>query len=140
MSPSPVREQRYFDAAYSLLCPPGRDPSAVFIPPLVIEDLGRTLRRRPLASERDLEHYERFAVEEKVKDVAGQLMTLPEAQDLINSCKELEFDNHLNSLSENAEEVLERHMRSRVDQVCFFPTPTAIEALTTSVSTKQRTN
>jgi hypothetical protein len=47
-------------------------------------------------------------------------MTIPEAQDLINSCKELEFENHLSSLSENAEEVLERQKRSRVDQACVF--------------------
>ena len=116
----PQRQQQYFDAAYALLCPLDRDPPAIFAPPVVIEDLGRTLCRRPLASEKDLEHYERFAVEEKVRDVVEQLMTIPEAQSLINGCQKLEFDNHLNSLSENAEEVLERQKRSRVDQACVF--------------------
>ena len=116
----PQQQQQYFDAAYALLCPLDRAPPGLFVPPLVIENLGRTVCRRPLASERDLEQYERFAVEEKVMDVVGQLMMIPEAQDLINVCKELEFDNHLNSLSENAEEVLERQKRSRVDQACVF--------------------
>ena len=114
------QQQRYFDVANSFLCPVDRDPPACLVPALVIEDLGRTLCRRPLASERDLEHYERFAVEEKVKDVMGQSMTMPEANDLINSCKGLEFGNHLNPLSDDVDEVLERQKRSRVDRACVF--------------------
>ena len=59
-------------------------------------------------------------MEEKVKNVVEQLMTTPKAQDLINNCKELELGNHLKSLSENAEEVLQRQKRSRVGQACVF--------------------
>ena len=117
----PQQQQRYFDAAYSFLSPLDRDSPAAFVPALVIEDLVRSLCDDLWrASERDLEHYERFAVEEKVKDVVEQLMTTPKAQDLIKSCKELEFNNHLNSLSENAEEMLQRQKGSRVDQACVF--------------------
>ena len=36
---------------------------------LSLEDLGRTLSRRPRASGKDPESYERFAVEEEVKDI-----------------------------------------------------------------------
>ena len=115
----PLRQQQYFDAVYSLLYPPV-DPPAVFTPRSAIEDLGRTLYRRPLTSERDLESYERFAVEGKVKDVVGQLLTMTAAQDLLNGSKELEFENHLNSLSDGAEEVAERRKRSRIDQACIF--------------------
>ena len=53
-----------------------------------------------------------------VKDIVAQLINRPEAQALVNRCGELEFENHLNSLSENAEEVLERQRRSRIDQAC----------------------
>ena len=116
----PQQQQRYFDVAYSLLYPSDRNPPTAFASRSAIEDLGRILYRRPLASEKDLESYERFAVEEKVKDILGQLMSIPEAQPLLNGCKELEFENHLNSLSENAEDVLERQKRSRIDQACVF--------------------
>ena len=67
-----------------------------------------------------MESYERFAVEEKVKDVMEHLMKIPEAQSLLNECNEIEFENHLNTLSDNAEEVLERQKRSRTDQACVF--------------------
>ena len=115
----PLRQQQYFDAVYTLLYPPV-DPPAVFTPRSAIEDLGRTLYRRPLTSEKDLESYERFAVEEKVKDVVGHLLTIPAAQDLLNGSRELDFENHLNSLSDGAEEVAERQKRSRIDQACVF--------------------
>lgn len=109
-----------FDRAYSLLCPDESSPHKLFSSRVALEDLGHTLCRRPLASEKDLESYERFAVEEKVKDVMEQLMKIPEARSLLNECDEFEFENHLNTLSDNAEEVLERQKRSRTDQACVF--------------------
>lgn len=35
-------------------------------------------------------------------------MTMTEAQGLLNGCTGIEFENHLITLSDNAEEVLER--------------------------------
>jgi hypothetical protein len=116
----PQLQQQYFDHAYSLLCPDDSSPRKLFSPRVALEDLGHTLCRRPLASEKDLETYERFAVEEKVKDIMEQLMKMPEAQSLLNQCNEIEFENHLNTLSDNVEEVLERQKRSRTDQACVF--------------------
>jgi Phosphotransferase enzyme family len=116
----PQLQLHYFDRAYSMLCPEESSPHKLFSSRIALEDLGRTLCRRPLASEKDLESYERFAVEEKVKDVMEQLMKIPEAQSLLNECDEVEFENHLNTLSDNAEEVLERQKRSRTDQACVF--------------------
>jgi hypothetical protein len=116
----PQIQQQYFDRAYSLLCPEASEPPKHFASRIALEDLGRTLSRRPLASEKDLESYERFAVEEKVKDIMERLMELPEAQSLLNDCNEIEFENHLNTLSDNAEEVLDRQNRSRTDQACVF--------------------
>jgi hypothetical protein len=116
----PQLQQQYFDRTYSLLCPDESSPRKLFSSRVALEDLGHTLCRRPLASEKDLESYERFAVEEKVKDVMEQLMMMREAQSLLNQCNEIEFENHLNTLSDNAEEVLERQKRSRTDQACVF--------------------
>jgi hypothetical protein len=67
----PQLQQQYFDSAYSLLCPDESSPRKLFSSRVALEDLGQTLCRRPLASEKDLESYERFAVEEKVKDVSA---------------------------------------------------------------------
>ena len=115
----PQQQQRYFDAAYAFLQPPA-NPPAVFTSRSAAEDLGRTLYRRPLASEKDLESYKRFAVEEKVKGIIGQLMTIPATQELLNGSTELEFENHLNSLSDNVEDVVQRQKMSRIDQACVF--------------------
>jgi hypothetical protein len=86
-----------------------------------LEDLGRLLRRRPLASEKDLESFQRFAVEDKVVDVVSQLLNNPEARQLFTLGKGIEFENHANTLSDNAEEVLQRtQQRSRTDQICVY--------------------
>ena len=47
-------------------------------------------------------------------------MKMSEAQALLNNCDEIEFENHLNNLSENAGEVLARQKRSRIHQACVF--------------------
>ena len=105
---------------YSLLCPDGASPRKVFTSRDALKSLGHTLCRRPLASEKDLESYQRFAVEEKVIDVMEELMRIQEAQPLLNGCTKIEFENHLNTMSDNAQEVLERQKRSRTDQACVF--------------------
>src|SRR5271170_4900841 len=74
----PQLHQHYFDQAYKLLCPDD-DPPKLFTPRIVIERLGHKLCRRPLASEPDLQSYERFAVEGMVGEVMEQLMKIPEA-------------------------------------------------------------
>jgi hypothetical protein len=75
----PQLHQHYFDQAYKLLCPD--NPPKLFTPRIVIENLGPKLCRRPLASEPDVQSYERLAVEEMVREVMEQLMKMktPEA-------------------------------------------------------------
>jgi hypothetical protein len=99
---------QYFDEVYSLFHPTTGAHPKLFSPALALEDLGRLLRRRPLASEKDLESYQRFAVEEKVVDVISRLLSYPEARQLFTLGNGIEFENHANTLSDNAEEVLQR--------------------------------
>ena len=47
-------------------------------------------------------------------------MTIPATQELLNGSTELEFENHLNSLSDNVEDVVQRQKLSRIDQACVF--------------------
>jgi hypothetical protein len=77
-------------------------------PALALEDLGRLLCRRPLASEKDLESYQRFAMEEKV-DVISQLLDIPQAGQSFALGNGVEFENHANILSNNAEKVPTTH-------------------------------
>jgi hypothetical protein len=61
------------------------------------------LCRQPLAGEKDLESYQRFAVEEKVLDMISQLLDIPQARQPLALGDGIEFENHANILSNNAE-------------------------------------
>jgi hypothetical protein len=102
----------------SLFHPTLSDPPKLFPPALALEDLGRLLCRRPLASEKDLESCQRFAVEERVM---SQLINIPHAHQSFDLGNGVEFENHANTLSDNTEEVLRRtQQRSRTDQICVY--------------------
>ena len=66
--------------------------------------LCRSWRRRPLESEKDLESYQRFAIEEKVVDIVSQLLNDPDARQLFTLGNSIKFENHANTLSGNAED------------------------------------
>jgi hypothetical protein len=105
-----------FDEVYRLFHPATGAPPKLFLPALALENLGRLLCRRPLASEKDLESYQRFVVEEKVVNVISQLLDIPQARQSFALGNGIEFENHANTLSDNAEEVLQRtQQRSRTD-------------------------
>jgi hypothetical protein len=97
------------------------DHPKLFPPAIALEDLGRLLCRRPLASEKDLESCQRFAVEERVVDVISQLLDILHARQSFGLGNGVKFENHANTLSDGAEEVLQRtQQRSRTDQICVY--------------------
>jgi hypothetical protein len=117
----PAAQLHYFDKVYHLFHPPLSDHPKLFPPAIALEDLGRLLCRRPLASEKDLESCQRFAVEERVVDVISQLLDIPHARQSFGLGNGVEFENHTNTLSDNAEEVLQRtQQRPRTDQICVY--------------------
>jgi hypothetical protein len=117
----PAAHLQYFDEVYRLFHSAPSDHPKLFSPAIALEDLGRLLSRRPLASEKDLESYQRFAVEERVVDVISQLLNMPQARQSFALGNGVEFENHANTLSDNAEEVLQRtQQRSRTDQICVY--------------------
>lgn len=120
MARLPVAATKCFDQAYSFLTTDVFEPHKPFSPLFASQDLGHILCRRPLASEKYLDFYQRFAVEKKVKDVMEQLIKMREAPLLLNQCSALEFENHLNSLSDNAEEVMQSQKQSKTNQACVF--------------------
>ena len=72
------------------------------------QELAGTLALRKLSSEKDLETYERIAVEDMVTAVLNALSTIPKARAELGLGEKIKFENHTNSLSDQAEEVQER--------------------------------
>ena len=109
---------RFFDAAYSVFCDDNERP--LFSPRIALEEEGRTVCDRALTSEKDLEYYDRSAVEEKVKNGVAAAIVFGDARALVNGCTDVEFCNHLNALRQVVQGETERPRPSAVDQACIF--------------------
>lgn len=70
-----------------------------------LTELGRDLCDRPLASEKDLEAYQRSAVERPATHIISQLGQITEARREFNLGGGIIFENHANTLSDSTEEV-----------------------------------
>jgi hypothetical protein len=70
----PQSHLHYFDATHTLPCQP--EDRFGFTPRIAIEEEGQTVCQQPLASEKDLEYYNRSTGEEKVKQVIWRLMSM----------------------------------------------------------------
>ncbi|OAP55383.1 hypothetical protein AYL99_10356 [Fonsecaea erecta] len=114
----PQTHLRYFDAAYSVLY--DDNERLLFSPRIALEEEGKTVCDRALTSEKDLEYYDRAAVEAKVKMVLQELLSLEDARDLVNGYTDIEFCNHLNSLRQAPQSETKRPRPSAVDQACIF--------------------
>ena len=110
-----------------------RDSPRAFASLQHLEELGRDHALRKIASEKDLEIFERATLENPVAYIFQHLYSRPETRATFNLSSEIEFENHPNTLSESAEEVTERrpstpiHSSSpstalRADQICVYTT------------------
>ena len=110
-----------------------------------IEDMGRDVAARRVASEDDLRYLERFAVETRVQYIINHLKELPGARDHFPLGDALTFHNHINSLglrdSEVAQHVLEnapstpnapsivvKNADFQIDQVCVKTSTGGVES------------
>jgi len=75
----------------------------LFSSAIALKNLGWLLCHQPLVSKKDLKSYQWFAVKERVMNVISQLLEIPQAHQSFN----IEFENHVNTLSNNAEEVVQ---------------------------------
>ncbi|KAL5317924.1 hypothetical protein ACEPPN_015026 [Leptodophora sp. 'Broadleaf-Isolate-01'] len=66
---------------------------------------GQDLCDRPLASEKDLETYQRLAVERPTTNIISHLQRIEEARRAFNLSEGIIFENHVNTLSDNSEEI-----------------------------------
>ncbi|KAJ5738680.1 hypothetical protein N7493_001835 [Penicillium malachiteum] len=118
----------------------GRTPR-LFSPLLELEGLGRRFAGKPFSSEQDIEAYERFGVEEHVRDIIAQLCKIPAACDEFGLGDGIQFNNHLNSLSRNEifEEVTSQPSSTphpRPDQFCIHRVDGNMNTILTSVEYK----
>ncbi|KAK9357096.1 hypothetical protein V1504DRAFT_158071, partial [Lipomyces starkeyi] len=118
----PHVQRQAYDSVYQLLQPINHTPPQLFSSRLALQDLGRRLCRRRLASEADLQSYERFAVEEQVYDVLAALRTIPAAHDAFLLGEDIWFDNHSNTIDADLDSARSGHnptrRRSNADQFC----------------------
>ncbi|KAM3067066.1 hypothetical protein ACMFMG_011739 [Clarireedia jacksonii] len=70
-----------------------------------LTELGLNICDRPLASEKDLETYQRLAVERPTTDIISYLQGSKDARDTFDLGEGIIFENHANTLSDSNEEV-----------------------------------
>ncbi|OJD23050.1 hypothetical protein ACJ73_05597 [Blastomyces percursus] len=97
-SSCPVQLQEIYDSVSTYLQPAGKDAPRLFSPLLALDDLGRRYSSRKLRSERDLENYERTAVEDYVRDIIDKLCEIPDARERFRLGGGILFENHENVL------------------------------------------
>ena len=101
----PEMHLQLFDQVYGFFHPPDQQPPRLFNSITFCEELGRDLGLRKIASEADLQSYERTALETMVTRVINQLCEIETAQAQFNLEQGISFENHVNALSDVAEEV-----------------------------------
>ena len=140
-----ARQQEVYNSVCNYLGSLEDEAPRLFSSLSALEDLGRRLCRRPLGSERDLESYERSAVEDHVHDVIAELCKIPDAQNEFALGDGIQFENHANTLDEDDSDTLDvgyqlRHwsspQRSVPDQFCVHRKDGNTNTLVTTVEYK----
>jgi len=129
----PTIRQSAFDEVYNILHPPNETSPRSFSLLLYIEELGRTIQSRKIASEDDLKLFQHTTVENFVADVTSALASRHQHGEDGTLGKGVVFENHTNTLSDMAEDVQDRlqlltsssnpHRNAKpvhADQICVY--------------------
>jgi hypothetical protein len=108
----PDTQTRLFHRLHDVFHPASEPPLRLFDPVIHLEVLGPKLCDRPLASEADLQQYERPAVEQPVTSVISALRDRS-ADSIFNIGNGIIFESHPNTLSDMSEEVQQRQQQRR---------------------------
>jgi hypothetical protein len=106
----PIRQQQLFEKVYEYI-PPDKE---CFSSIQYLNELGQDLCDRPLASEKDLETYQRLAIERPTTNIISHLQGIREARLAFNLSDGIIFENHANTLSDNNEEVQQSLQNLRI--------------------------
>jgi multidrug efflux pump subunit AcrA (membrane-fusion protein) len=137
----PVLQQQLFERIYEYI---PRD-AGLFSSTQYLTELGQDLCDRPLASEKDLEAYQRLAVERPTTHIISRLQQVEEARHEFNLGGGIIFENHANTLSDRNEEVQQSLQDLRIsskgqpsgsnpkprnaDQICVYKEADGIRSL-----------
>ncbi|CAI7611164.1 unnamed protein product [Penicillium viridicatum] len=120
-------QQEIYEWVCSYLQATSDHPPQLFSTVARLEGVADSLDR-PLSSERDLETYERLAVENHVRDIISELCKIPEARRRFRLGDGVWFESHTNSLEDDAaqndgtlydEDRSSTQYRPRPDQFCI---------------------
>lgn len=123
-------QQEIYDSVCDYLQATSDHPPQLFPTVARLEGVADSLDR-PMSSERDLEFYERLAVENHVRDIISELCKIPEARRRFRLGDGVWFESHTNSLEDNApqkdgtfddEDRSSTLSRPRPDQFCIHRT------------------
>jgi hypothetical protein len=122
----PIRQQQLFERVRKYI---PRDAQQ-------FTELGQDLCNRPLASEKDLEAYQRVAVERPTTNIISQLQKIEDARRELNLSDGIMFENHSNTLADSTKEVQQslQNLRLSKRQALARKQKTLIR----SVSTRRR--
>ena len=139
-SDCPVHQEEIYNDVCAYLQPTGREPLRLFASLAELHGLSRRFSRRLLRSEKDLESYERFAVEDHVHDIIAELCKIPDAKERFRLGNGVMFDNHANTLddSDDDTEVLDTSTshNPKADQFCIHRVDGSTNTLLTTVEYK----
>ncbi|KAL5313252.1 hypothetical protein ACEPPN_018985 [Leptodophora sp. 'Broadleaf-Isolate-01'] len=97
----PVLQQQLFERTYDYI----PQDAELFSSTQYLTELGQDICDRPLASEKDLEAYQRLAVERPTTHIISRLQQIEKARQEFNLGSGIIFENHANTLSDSNEEV-----------------------------------
>ncbi|GAA93148.1 similar to An08g12110 [Aspergillus luchuensis IFO 4308] len=119
-----AEQQKVYRSVCAYLAPSNQPAARLFSPRLALKDLGQRFSKRAISSEQDLESYERFGVEDYVRDIITELCKIPTAREEFRLGDAIQFDNHANALDavdadQSQTDKPSSSRRSRPDQYCI---------------------
>ncbi|KAI9738026.1 MAG: hypothetical protein M1818_005454 [Claussenomyces sp. TS43310] len=93
-----------------------------------LRELGQNINDRPFASEKDIETYERLAVEGPTTSIISHLQSIADARDAFALGNGIIFENHPNTLADTNDEVQEGMRKLRLSEAIYKPSSTLKDA------------
>ncbi|GLA56090.1 hypothetical protein AnigIFM63604_004386 [Aspergillus niger] len=114
-------QQEIYHSVCTYLAPPGQPAAQVFLSRTVLKGFGDEFKKRAISSELDLQSYERFGVENHVRDIIAELCRIRAAREEFQLGNGIQFDNHANALDaiDSDQSKTDKSANSRPDQYCI---------------------
>ncbi|GLA56312.1 hypothetical protein AnigIFM63604_008109, partial [Aspergillus niger] len=114
-------QQKIYHSVCTYLAPPGQPAAQLFPSRTVLKGFGEEFKKRAISSEQDLQSYERFGVENHVRDIIAELCKIRAAREEFQLGNGIQFDNHANALDaiDTDGSKTDKSANSRPDQYCI---------------------